>query len=133
MKMMLETDGIPLCDGKDEPAVIVWAWLLSRRFELLVHVNLQQLGDSQWVCSCCNMSGREVWPLSSPFISFNRRDRACKTDTRCLHTTLVSSRSNNMSHSCIEARVVTVPTFLQSVPVKVCGSLYQFLEKKLLN
>jgi len=32
-------------DGKDDPAVIVWAWLLSRRFELLVQVNLQQLEE----------------------------------------------------------------------------------------
>lgn len=53
MKMMLEMDGIPLCDGKDEQVepkqpLLFGCGCDSRLFELLVQVNQQQLEDAQW-------------------------------------------------------------------------------------
>ncbi len=54
VKMMLQMDGIPLCDGKDEQVepkqLLLFGWGCdSRLFELLVQVNRQRLEDARAV------------------------------------------------------------------------------------
>lgn len=123
--------------GSAEPAVI-GRGCDSRLFELLVQVNPQHLEDVQWVWSCCNMSGWEVWPLSHHLShSTEGTEHAKLILDASRQPWCLSSRSNNMSLVCTEARVVTDPTLQQSVPIPVKFSKISvpisLPEQKMLN